>query len=112
MLLETLVSITAMLISVGIMLWNERVLSYNRRPPNWIRKLVDDEDKKATCNGDPAKRPLLQSSNKAAEVELNIGSTTRPVLSYDAKSKPLNKSTTSNMQPISQELHISSKRFI
>uniref|UniRef100_A0A9J2Q1P3 Neurotransmitter-gated ion-channel ligand-binding domain-containing protein n=1 Tax=Ascaris lumbricoides TaxID=6252 RepID=A0A9J2Q1P3_ASCLU len=67
-LLETLVSITAMLISVGIMLWNERVLSYNRRPPNWIRKLVDDEDKKATCNGDPAKRPLLQSSNKAAEV--------------------------------------------
>uniref|UniRef100_A0A915A7R1 Uncharacterized protein n=1 Tax=Parascaris univalens TaxID=6257 RepID=A0A915A7R1_PARUN len=67
-LLETLVSITAMLISVGIMLWNERVLSYTRRPPKWIRRLVDDEDKKVMCNGNPAKRPLLQSSDKNSEV--------------------------------------------
>ncbi|VDM42599.1 unnamed protein product [Toxocara canis] len=57
-----------MLISVAIMIWNERVLSYGRKPPIWVHKLVDnDRDDEEIINKDPAKHPLLQSSKKIVE---------------------------------------------
>ncbi|VDK53342.1 unnamed protein product [Anisakis simplex] len=71
-LLETLVSIAAMLISVAVMIWNERVISYGRKPPVWIYKLVGDneigtDDRVKRLNGNPFRQPLLNNQKKTTE---------------------------------------------
>lgn len=80
-LFETIISVTTMLLSVALLLYNERVFSSGTPPPLWICKLLDDGNKIKTIysrNGhthlinsryiisddDFSKRPLLRLSTK------------------------------------------------